>query len=143
MNNDTFSNESDVVDAELVESTDTTAEQPSHSSSKADSDGEKCSTLKTNILSAEHWLRFVFMALFVVIAFTASYIAFVLIIIQFIFALITGGSDPRLQSFAYSLSQYILQMLNFLTYNSEEKPFPFADWPQQDESAADATSQQV
>ena len=85
--------------------------------------------LKSKLLSADHWLRFVFMALFVAIAFVASYVVFILIIIQFIFALVSGNSDSRLQAFGSSLSQYIFQMLKFLTYNSEEKPFPFSDWP--------------
>ena len=112
MNNSIVSDDPKVVDAEVVH------EQTNEPD------------LKSKLLCADHWLRFVFMALFVGIAFVSSYVIFVLIIIQFLFALVTGNSDPRLKAFGSSLSQYIFQMLSFLTYNTEEKPFPFADCPQ-------------
>jgi len=98
----------------------------SEESTENNQDGE----WKEKVLSADHWLRFVFMVLFAGIACVASYVVAVLIIIQFIFALFTGNSNDRLRSFGASLSQYIFQILSFLTYNSEDKPFPFADWPE-------------
>jgi len=82
------------------------------------------------LLSADHWLRFVFMVLFALILGVASYVITVLVIIQFVWALITGEANDKLREFGSCLSQYIYQMLRFLTYNSEEKPFPFADWPE-------------
>jgi hypothetical protein len=34
-----------------------------------------------------------------------------------------------LLSFGDSLSQYVAQIGRFGTFNSDEKPWPFADWP--------------
>ncbi|MGH1440488.1 MAG: DUF4389 domain-containing protein [Cellvibrionaceae bacterium] len=82
------------------------------------------------LLSADHWLRFVFMVLFALILGAASYVITVLVIIQFVWALVTGEGNDKLREFGSSVSQYIYQMLRFLTYNSEDKPFPFADWPE-------------
>jgi hypothetical protein len=110
--------DSSIVEAEIVEdsaaSEKTTTEQ---------------SELKVRLLSAEHWLRFVFMVLFAVVAGVASYVVAVLIIIQFLFALVTGTGEERLKAFGGSLSKYLFQILQYLTYNSEEKPYPFNDWP--------------
>ncbi len=88
---------------------------------------------QVNVLSANHWLRGVFMMLFAAIAFVASYIFVVLIVIQFIFTLITGENDLRLQRFGQGLSTYVYQILRFLTFNTDDKPFPFADWPVNEE----------
>jgi hypothetical protein len=89
--------------------------------------------LKSNLLSAKHWLRLVFMLLFAALLQVASIIMWVLVLLQFIFSLITGQDNVNLRKFGYSLSTYIYQTLKFLTYSSEEKPFPFADWPEGEE----------
>jgi len=69
------------------------------------------------------------MVLFVLIACVASYVMVVLVVIQFLFALVTGASEERLRTFVLQLSQYLFQILTFVTYNDEQKPFPFNDWP--------------
>jgi Flp pilus assembly protein TadB len=124
--------ESNIVDADIVGDENATTQQKASAEPKTSTKNnttEPTSDLKAKLLSTDHWLRFVFMVLFAVVACVASYVIAVLIVIQFIFALVTGNSEARLQSFGQSLSQYIFQILSFLTYNSEAKPFPFADWP--------------
>ncbi|MBU2885063.1 DUF4389 domain-containing protein [Gilvimarinus agarilyticus] len=90
-------------------------------------DNEK---LKSNLLSADHWMRLVFMILFSVILYVAGIVMSILVIVQFVFALITGKDNSNLRQLGDSLSQFIYAALRFLTYNTEEKPFPFADWPE-------------
>lgn len=89
--------------------------------------------LKSNLKSSKHWLRLVFMLIFAAILQLASLVMWVLVIAQFLFSLITGEDNQNLRKFGHSLSVYIFDTLKFLTYTSEEKPFPFADWPQVDE----------
>lgn len=43
--------------------------------------------------------------------------------------LVQGRVHPGLLSFGDSLSQYVGQLARFATFNSEEKPWPFANWP--------------
>ena len=85
--------------------------------------------LKSNLTSSKHWLRLVFMLIFAAILQVASIIMWVLVIAQFLFSLVTGADNINLRQFGHSLSIYIFHTLKFLTYASEEKPFPFADWP--------------
>ncbi len=89
--------------------------------------------IKSNLLSSKHWLRLVFMLLFAAILQIAILVMWALVIVQLLFALITGENNPNLRNFGHSLSVYLFQIVKFLTYSAEEKPFPFADWPQTNE----------
>jgi hypothetical protein len=42
----------------------------------------------------------------------------------------SGQTNENLRFFGASLATYIYQALMFVTYNSDEKPFPFAPWPE-------------
>jgi len=86
--------------------------------------------LKSNLSSGTQWLRLVFMALFAVLLYLAFIVFSVLVVVQFLFALITGKDNVNLRHFGDALSQYIFQILQYLSYNSWDKPFPFAEWPQ-------------
>lgn len=99
--------------------------------------------LKSNLTSSKHWLRLVFMLLFAAILQLASIVMWVLVILQFVFSLVTGQDNEHLRRFGYSLSTYIYDVLKFLSYSSEEKPFPFADWPSAPEAAAAPATEQA
>jgi hypothetical protein len=85
--------------------------------------------LKSNLTSSKHWLRLVFMLLFAAVLQLASLVMWILVAVQFVFSLVTGEDNQHLRRFGHSLSTYIYDVLKFLCYSSEEKPFPFADWP--------------
>lgn len=85
--------------------------------------------LKSNVTSSKHWFRLVFMLLFAAVLHIASLIMWVLVGVQFLFSLLTGEDNSHLRKFGHSLSTYIYEVLKFLCYSSDEKPFPFADWP--------------
>ncbi len=95
-------------------------------------------TIKSNLLSSKHWMRLVFMLLFAGLLQVAAILMWVLVTLQFLFALITANDNVNLRRFGHTLSQYIYQALQFLTYNSEEKPFPFSDWPEGEARKEDA-----
>jgi len=86
--------------------------------------------LKSNLTSSKHWIRLLFMILFALALQVASIVMTVLVVVQFLFALITGNDNTQLRKFGDSLSIFIFDTLQFLIYNSEDKPFPFADWPE-------------
>jgi|TARA_B110000116_G_scaffold264325_1_gene272013 hypothetical protein len=86
--------------------------------------------LKSNLLCSTHWIRLVFMVLFTLILQIASSVMILVVVVQFLFSLITGNDNSSLRQFGSSLSKFIYQTLQFLTYNSESKSFPFADWPE-------------
>ena len=91
--------------------------------------------LTSNLKSSKHWLRLIFMLFFAAVLQLANVVMWCLVIVQFFFSLITGEDNLHLRKFGHSLSIYIFNTLKFLTYTSEEKPFPFADWPYVDDVA--------
>ncbi|WP_204378394.1 DUF4389 domain-containing protein [Agaribacterium haliotis] len=88
--------------------------------------------LKKNISAVHIWIRLVYMLLFAVVLYAAMAVFWVLVLVQFMFALIAGKPKLKLAQFADVLCQYINQCLRFVSFSSEEKPFPFSDLPVSD-----------
>lgn len=104
--------------------------------------------LKSNISSSASWIRLLFMIFFAVCLQIASLVMGAVVVIQFLFVLIGGERNEQLRRFGACLSEYFFSALTYLTYNSEQKPFPFAEWPsaQQDDdvrSDVDAQADEV
>jgi|GEM_PF-173445 len=80
------------------------------------------------------WIRIVFMVGFALVLYLIiTPLVLVLMIVQALFAVSTGESNYNLRRFGKALSEYVRQILHFITYNSHEKPFPFADFPELEE----------
>lgn len=89
-------------------------------------------SLQANILSPEHWIRVLFMLLFALLVQLAAAVMWVVVVVQFLFCLCSGQPQPRLAYFAQSLASFIYQCWQFLSYGSDDKPYPFQDWPSGD-----------
>ena len=50
-------------------------------------------------------------------------------VVQFVWMLVTGGSNEFLREFGASLAAWLRQASAFVTCASEERPFPWAPWP--------------
>ncbi len=82
-----------------------------------------------NIKSRSTWLRLLFMILFIALWSISRVVVFAVVVLQFFWVLISGETNARLAGFGQSLATYTYQIVVYLTFNSEEQPFPFADWP--------------
>ena len=85
---------------------------------------------KTNILNAETWIRLLYMIVFVLLSFVARMVIWVVAALQFLLVLITGEGNPNLRDLGQGTSKWSYQAFLFLTFNSDDKPFPFSDWPE-------------
>ena len=85
--------------------------------------------LKSNLTRGEIWLRGLHMLLFVIAYTVAEIMLAAIIIFQFLSSLITARVNDRLLKLGQQLGTYIYQLLLFFTFNSEERPYPFAAWP--------------
>lgn len=54
---------------------------------------------------------------------------FVVSVVQFAIALLTGSPNEQLGAFGAGLGRYLQQVVSFLTFASERLPFPFDSWP--------------
>jgi hypothetical protein len=77
----------------------------------------------------ETWFRLLFVILFSLIYSVAEVVMVVVVVVQFGFVLITGDKNRKLLEFGASLSRFFYQILQFVTFNADDKPFPFSDWP--------------
>lgn len=86
--------------------------------------------VKANLKSKSVWLRGFFMVLFAILYGVAEFVLAIVAIFQFGAALITGKPNDNAVRFGNSLGQYIFQIAQFVTFNTEIKPFPFSSWPE-------------
>lgn len=78
------------------------------------------------------WLRIIFMLLFVVAYQIAELLIALSVVVQVFVVAFTGEQNLFLRQAGANLSLYAYQIYRYLTFNSENKPFPFASWPEGD-----------
>ena len=78
------------------------------------------------------WMRGLFMLLLILACHISWTVAFIVTVIQFVMMLLAGKPNDRLAAFGSSLGRYLQQIVCFLTFATEAKPFPFSDWPAAD-----------
>jgi len=75
------------------------------------------------------WARAMLMLLMGLAYQVTGTVVLIITIIQFVLTLLNDAPNARLSSFGRSLGRYLQQIVSFLTFASEETPFPFSDWP--------------
>ena len=86
--------------------------------------------LKENLSRGETWLKGLFILIFALIYNIAEIVMAALVIFQFLFTLVAGHPNERLLQFGRQLSLFLYQVFQFITFNREDKPFPFDAWPE-------------
>lgn len=81
-------------------------------------------------------LRIVYTVLFYCIFYLAEMAIAVIAIIQTIFVALSGAPQPDIRNFSAQLAIYLQQVVAYMTWASDKKPYPFVEWPR------DASSQQ-
>jgi hypothetical protein len=95
--------------------------------------------VKENVRDSSVWKRLLFMLLFGFLYSVAEVVLVAVVVFQFLFVLFTGNKNDRLLDRLLDLggeiSSYIYQVLRYLTYNNDERPYPFSDWPSGQDTA--------
>ena len=84
---------------------------------------------KERVTAKPTWTRGLYILLFIVIYNIAEIVVYAVVILQFLFTLFGGDRNAQLQSLGKNLSTFIYQVFMYITYNSDERPYPFAPWP--------------
>ena len=79
------------------------------------------------------WLRGLFMLLFMVAFGVAQVLLNTLAVVQFLWMLFAGERNQMLTRFGNSLSKWFSETVQFLSCASDDKPFPWKDWPAADQ----------
>ncbi len=88
--------------------------------------------LKERLTSKDIWIRLLYMLFFTIAYAVAETVTTLLVIFQFLAILFTSHANEPLLRLGNNLSIYIRQILQFVTFNTETRPFPFSDWPDED-----------
>ena len=76
--------------------------------------------------------RLLYTIFFVVITKIVSLIICIVVIAQFLYSWIGNSLNEKLLSFSASLSEYAKQLIAYISFNSDEKPWPMGEWPRED-----------
>ncbi|MEA5445538.1 DUF4389 domain-containing protein [Gammaproteobacteria bacterium AB-CW1] len=85
--------------------------------------------IREHVKSRATWLRLLYMVIFLFFAWVASFVFGVIILVLFLWQLFAGQPNEQLRAFGQSMSTWGYQVLCFLSFNSEDLPFPFDKWP--------------
>lgn len=75
------------------------------------------------------WLRLIFMIILIIAFNVAEILTYAVLAFQFLASLVSGSPNDQLVRFGRNLARYQQQITTYLTFATEDKPFPFAPWP--------------
>jgi len=93
--------------------------------------------LKARLKDQNIWIYFLHLILYGIAFFLCAWIIFGMVILHFILRLLTGEPNIELQKFGKSMSIYLMQIVQFASFNTDKKPFPLSEWPQNNSSIQD------
>ena len=87
--------------------------------------------INMRLSQVEIWKRIFLMLLFAVIITLVRWIAWLPILLQLFFVLVSGEKNRHIVSFGRGLAIYDYHLLLFLTFGTDVLPFPFSPWAMQ------------
>jgi hypothetical protein len=90
---------------------------------------EGTSDVKTNVKNVDTWLRGLFIIIYAVISYVLFWIIWLVVIFQFVMKVLTANLNPNVMNFSGGLTRYAFQILEYVTFQSETRPWPFGPWP--------------
>ena len=82
-----------------------------------------------SLTNVDTWIRLAYMVLFALLVMVARLLVSIVVVVQFALVLIFGRDNENLRNLGQGLGKWVYQAIMFLTFNSNDKPFPFDDWP--------------
>ncbi|HIG59407.1 MAG TPA: DUF4389 domain-containing protein [Gammaproteobacteria bacterium] len=86
--------------------------------------------VRQSMMSTSTWTRGLYMLLFAFIYSLAEFVVVFICIFQFIVRLVSGDINDRLLAMSRGVCEFILEILQYETFNTDYKPFPFNPWPE-------------
>lgn len=89
---------------------------------------------KKHLMEKSTWARGLFMVLFIVVNSFVRLAIQLIAVVQFLIALVTSGPNDKLVDLGQSLSKFSYQIMLFVTFNTDSRPYPFDEvWPVTDD----------
>jgi len=75
------------------------------------------------------WARLFYAVGYGIIAWFVFWFVVLLAVLQFVVTAVTGRVNDELKGFALNLVQYLWELLAFVAFIRDDKPFPFGPFP--------------
>ena len=86
--------------------------------------------IEENLKSRATWKRLLFMVICYVLVSIASFVGTFVVVFGFLWLLFTGEVNRQLKQVGQSIAAYIYEIVRYLTFNTDERPFPLGgEWP--------------
>ena len=85
--------------------------------------------LKARLKDENIWVHLVQLIMYGIAFMLTSWILLAVTILHFVLRLLTGEPNKELQRFGQSLSTYLYEIVQFASFNTNDKPFPLSSWP--------------
>ena len=73
--------------------------------------------------------RALYTILYLIIVRLISMVLFVIAITQYIYSWLTGEPNEKILYFTEGLAEYSKQLVSYVGFNTDEKPWPVGEWP--------------
>ncbi|VAW36791.1 hypothetical protein MNBD_GAMMA01-637 [hydrothermal vent metagenome] len=83
----------------------------------------------------EIFSRIFYTILFAIIGWLSLWVFTFVVLIQFGFLLITGQVNSNLKGFNKEVGLFLFDLIKYLSFQTNDKPFPFRDWPYDEKSS--------
>lgn len=86
--------------------------------------------IEENLKSKATWTRLLFMVICCFLVSIASFVGTFVIVLGFLWLLFTGEVNRQIQQVGQSVATYIYEIIRYLTFNTDVRPFPLGgEWP--------------
>jgi len=93
-------------------------------------DNKSGNPIEQNLKSGATWLRGLFMLISCALAGVAIFAGSVIVVLGFFYVLFGGEVNRQVKDAGQSVASYIYNIACYLTFNTDEKPFPLGgEWP--------------
>ena len=99
------------------------------SRSGAMSDDVNVDKMKANVKNVDTWVRGLFIVIYGIIFYVLFWVIWLVVIFQFLMKVVMGSLNPNILNFSKGLTCCAFQILQYVTFQSDERPWPFGPWP--------------
>lgn len=85
--------------------------------------------IETNQRERPGLARALYTILYLIIVRLISMVLFVIAITQYIYSWLTGEPNDKILYFSEGLAEYSKQLVSYVGFNTDEKPWPVGEWP--------------
>jgi len=85
--------------------------------------------IETNEREKPGIVRALYTILYLIIIRLISMVLFVIAITQYIYSWLTGEPNEKILHFTEDLAEYSKQLVSYVGFNTDEKPWPVGEWP--------------